>query len=66
MYKVRNITMFSLDQGTSYKNWALRVDRFSRVYFPLSFLIFNLIYWPFFVYKQQIVTEELKNTFNVD
>ena len=30
------------------KQAARRVDKFSRVAFPLSFLLFNIVYWVFY------------------
>ncbi|XP_072020734.1 glycine receptor subunit alphaZ1-like isoform X2 [Amphiura filiformis] len=30
---------------------ALRLDRFSRILFPVIFAIFNLIYWPYYLNK---------------
>ncbi|KAF2345321.1 Neurotransmitter-gated ion-channel transmembrane domain [Trinorchestia longiramus] len=48
-------------EGPTYMFYALVVDRLSRVVFPFSFLLFNLVYWPLFVYMQIIEDEYLKS-----
>uniref|UniRef100_A0A6A7G011 Glycine receptor subunit alpha-1-like isoform X1 n=2 Tax=Hirondellea gigas TaxID=1518452 RepID=A0A6A7G011_9CRUS len=39
-------------EGPTYFFYALVLDRFSRLLFPVVFLIFNLAYWPIYVYMQ--------------
>ncbi|XP_035232684.1 glycine receptor subunit alphaZ1-like, partial [Stegodyphus dumicola] len=53
-----------LSNGTEYRTsstagrlshkqeWALRVDKFSRITFPLLFLILNAAYWSFYLFNE--------------
>jgi hypothetical protein len=34
-------------------NWGERVDRLSRVLFPLAFVTFNVSYWYTYLYKNK-------------
>ncbi|XP_072021139.1 glycine receptor subunit alpha-2-like isoform X1 [Amphiura filiformis] len=34
---------------------ALRLDKMSRIFFPVIFALFNLIYWPVYLYKGDVI-----------
>ncbi|XP_072021143.1 glycine receptor subunit alphaZ1-like isoform X4 [Amphiura filiformis] len=34
---------------------ALRLDKMSRYLFPVIFVLFNLIYWPYYLYKGDVI-----------
>ncbi|MPC21314.1 Gamma-aminobutyric acid receptor subunit alpha-1 [Portunus trituberculatus] len=36
----------------NYYNHAMAVDRLCRGFFPGAFVIFNLIYWPYYLMRQ--------------
>ncbi|KAA0194577.1 hypothetical protein HAZT_HAZT004634 [Hyalella azteca] len=41
--------------GSTYIFYARAVDRLSRIVFPGGFLIFNLIYWPYYIILQRAI-----------
>ncbi|KAG7159422.1 Glycine receptor subunit alpha-2-like 7 [Homarus americanus] len=42
----------------TYMNYARAFDRLCRAIFPGGFLIFNLVYWPYYLVQQQLTLEE--------
>ncbi|XP_047738283.1 glycine receptor subunit alphaZ1 isoform X2 [Hyalella azteca] len=41
--------------GQTYIYYARALDRLSRVVFPVNFLVFNLIYWPYYIILQRAI-----------
>ena len=41
--------------NTTYIFYARALDRLSRILFPGGFLVFNLIYWPYYIVLQRAI-----------
>ena len=47
-------------EGKTYMFYALVVDRLSRILFPAMFLMFNLFYWPYYLYMHEAADQSLR------